>query len=1062
MAWQGPLYKILTASNWTELGLPGSLRAFESQYFLGGQRTGGRSGEGNWVMRNRETPKRQDAIKPGKPVWKPGSETPPPNYRRKGKLFFSNSFKLDKRHDCTQINGEWYCVYSPDEWKKYRQSLKDFHKKNLEMMQAGTTYNINSGKTETREEVAQGQKAMNEKLNPARKAWAEKNDKVEPEKPPTPSASEEVALKIKDAQRLLLENMGALVAFNGVAKEKNPLKAVSSYIGDPSAFTNLLTSPTAGASSGFVHATPAALGLLIPKLRFFYVTTDPTMVDPHKREVTEEIVFPDHTLGSQVIALSKARAGAVGDSAAKDILKSRATEGTDVGIKDFNWVYDNKSSGENVLKAELTIHFGSAADMINDKYLAFLFTSGKKPTPTDARLAGKVPGKPDLSVSQTMQNLQREIGMRKLMMATRGNLEETGEAEIKDKNLAFTSIKVLVGWARPEGTHFPTGVDDDFLSALEATQRLITLNLFTYKLDFRQEGQVDLKLSFGGSIGHLLADTKRSDVLSVGAAAKALQKKPVDVPLFLGATKSDSDSTPPRSLAESGRVMLNGYVYKAIQKSGNILRLTKEQNMGTVLGYQSIDEPVVPLSLEGIEYEITTNQKIRQVAAMLNKKRPVVAGEPSYDENKRKIEGYIKQGQTLQLLREYVESATRKTKYAGFLTRLFAKKRLFVAGLERISPFRAATSKQGTIRLDGHPQQQFRFIPYAPTGAAERTARQMMNAVKRFQTAATETKDKEEKKPSSTQVGFLDPEVVIDAYSDVVWSVGSLNRVNLYYMRLGDIIDAAFEAGVSRKDYGVVLGSITPSQLGVPATTAENFSLADIPISIEYFGQWFLQTIVQAERTHIGFREFTRGLLRDLVEPVLAAKLQSGQTSLSNIKFDITVARTSRKIVPGKVYREDELRAISKSPPNNPFAPSYQYWLIGTPVSPRRNGDRTEDEAAGIYHLLLGTDRGLVKSWSFSEKKIPYMKAMTIVSANYSKALVLPQDVTLTMVGNTLFQNGQLVYINADMGLGTMVARELKLGGYYRVVKSENTITPEKYETRLTCFFEMAPWDLFG
>ena len=62
------------------------------------------------------------------------------------------------------------------------------------------------------------------------------------------------------------------------------------------------------------------------------------------------------------------------------------------------------------------------------------------------------------------------------------------------------------------------------------------------------------------------------------------------------------------------------------------------------------------------------------------------------------------------------------------------------------------------------------------------------------------------------------------------------------------------------------------------------------------------------------------------------------------------------------------------------------------------------------------------------------------------------------MIGNTLFQNGQLIYINADMGLGTAVARELNLGGYYRVVKSENTITPGKYETNLTCMWESSPW----
>jgi hypothetical protein len=285
--------------------------------------------------------------------------------------------------------------------------------------------------------------------------------------------------------------------------------------------------------------------------------------------------------------------------------------------------------------------------------------------------------------------------------------------------------------------------------------------------------------------------------------------------------------------------------------------------------------------------------------------------------------------------------------------------------------------------------------------------------------------------------------------------------VRIYYLRFGDIIDAALKAGVSREDYGVVLGSIAPHQVGSSGTPKmQNFSIAEIPISIEYFGQWFLEKIVNQERMTLSFRDFTVSLLKDLLEPVLAQRIAAGSKTFSNVHFDFTVAHSYNPLQRGLSYTGPELKEAI-TPPNFIMAtkPAYHYFVVGTHVpSKNKKGNRSQDEADGIYHLVLGADRGLVKTWSFSEKKMPYLRAMNISNANFGKALVLPQDVSLTMIGNTLFQNGQLIYINADMGLGTVVARELNLGGYYRVVKSENTITPAKYETNLTCMWESSPW----
>ena len=127
---------------------------------------------------------------------------------------------------------------------------------------------------------------------------------------------------------------------------------------------------------------------------------------------------------------------------------------------------------------------------------------------------------------------------------------------------------------------------------------------------------------------------------------------------------------------------------------------------------------------------------------------------------------------------------------------------------------------------------------------------------------------------------------------------------------------------------------------------------------------------------------------------------------------------------------------------------------------PDLKGIASEDSKKGIYHLVVGADRGLAKKFTFTEKTMPQLRAMNIENANAGNragALILPQDASVALVGNAYFKNGAMVYINADIGLGQAAARELKLGGYYRVVKSSNTMSPGEFTTTIECIWEGAP-----
>ena len=138
------------------------------------------------------------------------------------------------------------------------------------------------------------------------------------------------------------------------------------------------------------------------------------------------------------------------------------------------------------------------------------------------------------------------------------------------------------------------------------------------------------------------------------------------------------------------------------------------------------------------------------------------------------------------------------------------------------------------------------------------------------------------------------------------------------------------------------------------------------------------------------------------------------------------------------------------------------YKLLGPP----KNGETREkrDNKNGIYHLYLGRDRGLIKEVSFSKVDAPYLREARIQqkALNPLAQLAATYNVSLTMVGNTIFWPGQYIYVN-PVGLGSglknpsttgTVANQLGLGGYHLVTKVDSFVESGKFETKMTALFE--------
>ena len=328
------------------------------------------------------------------------------------------------------------------------------------------------------------------------------------------------------------------------------------------------------------------------------------------------------------------------------------------------------------------------------------------------------------------------------------------------------------------------------------------------------------------------------------------------------------------------------------------------------------------------------------------------------------------------------------------------------------------------------------------------------------------------KNPNLNPMFILDPKQISPDTFDP--GVGSRN---IYFVRLADIIDAVLDNIVNpetlvdpkkRKNarkkanpdfVRVILGSFLPAKLGIPTfTEAQAACLGDIPISLEYFGQFYIQLITRGQVNSMSLRRFLDAMCLNLINPLFAevAKRNKKSTAITNIGtlFSEVQAPLGSVI---NVGGSMGIRTLAKNRmQTSTEANKYLVLRCDMITYDSRNGDEIEDVKEGIYHLKVGADKGIVKTFNFSEMNLTsYYRTMQIEKSNrLDGVLIVPQNVELICVGNQFFPNGTLIYIDVDVGFGRVVARKLGLGGYYRIIRSVHNITASGYETTLSCVYQ--------
>jgi len=785
---------------------------------------------------------------------------------------------------------------------------------------------------------------------------------------------EKVALRQANVQTILLKE---ILKVHEKYKDKS-YQEIISYKDAPSALVSSISNPED--ASCFLAGTSAQLSVLTPTISFWWV----------KGTEKHEFMFSDHVSGKKMLDLAKSRVA--GESIT---IKGRDTIGTDVGIQEFTWMFDNKHSGDKTLKASVSIYFGSVRELLNEKFLRFIFTQNTIEENLK-QIRDKDKDEPAGAKVKAHKELDLRIRKMKGMRAPGDALHGTTQ----DEQANYTQIKAVVGWSIPDTMVDNSLISEEFKKSIASTQKTIMLNFTKYNLTFGEQGQVNLKIEYVGSLDAVMVDDEKSDIFAgiLKGGAKTSKNGMTAIPLAIS-YKSDwfFGSQPENKLIDDAHP--EGLLAKLIKRGG----ATDEYTGADGFRY------CIPMA----RYERETWRMAKEYIRTYE--------DPKSPDNKKKIEEYDTGIKAVDIAESMVMARVARQKHEAFLNAIYDSGELKVAQVSN-NVFDKEEKKGGK-------KSAFKFKILGKDKGASKGVRGIWKDSAR-QNAIHAAKEKSGHNKATGTLGMgsdaTDP-AAIDPESTGTEDSDS-GKINIYYFSVGDLIDIALKTNTFIKsptlDARIMLGSFNAGEAGIVGGENIDIPIAQVPLNVEWFSQWFTDNFINADppRFQMSLREFINKVLEQLVAPVMNDAYSTPQTT-ARINFSMTTAsfpKAGGTIARGSTIGESKIKQVAKSTKTSlvdALLPEVHYFIAFATIRDRKTlrGDYKVDVKKGIYHLFLGVERGLVKKFSFTEKKMPHIRAMHIENNSPGSALILPQDVELTMVGNTFFRNGNLVYIDADL-----------------------------------------------
>ena len=772
----------------------------------------------------------------------------------------------------------------------------------------------------------------------------------------------------------------------------------------------------------FLRARPAQLAYLVPQLRLFIPSEDPSKKD--SIVYFSEYYAPPGTLDKYD--------GTSSDS--EGVIFRENGKGRGAGISQFSFALDNKHPGAISFMANLEIKFSSIRDLAEGPYVSLISPQGVKNTPGG--------GKPKNIQEKLDQELKALEARRK---DYKGKRKTKGKSVREKKNVKgvfspkSNRLKAVVGWAIPsfnDQSVIPMG-DKSFYESVKSNQMVLLMSMTNYKLTFGESGEATLSIDYAASIEESFSGPQSNifpdnSVIGRQNKLRTANLKGVGNLSFEALKKSYGEGTQLFAKLSSP----NSSNEKMDTGTGAVI-------LGT-LGFADTTTKTINPTISGVDDAL-----VKLDLRILQKELAILEAKDKAPEDKIKTKkGQISNTKHALTL---MNDSQRKDKYEYYLTKLTG-----------------TNARDGKVKIVNVPESllgidQKSGTVEKPGSFTTRTSSNKKRKVTSVKESGTSAIGAVVNAEAGEKRGEAMTKVKLDKrLNPLATKPGAYGTLPVRFVLFGDILDAMIEvvraSGVSESQK-IILGTVAVPSSKLVAGGVKYISISDIPVSLNAFQVFFLDRVIKPQKTAYPMRLFIQDLLRFLLEP--AFNQCFGSPEDGGVSFETTFLTTAVDIKNGSVLKESDpifgIKGLSNRDwnhlVNSPEAK--EYMIIYSQEKKEGNGKFDADKQKGVYHLVLGAERGLVKSFSFNAQDNQYLQTQNIVNAANGGSelgvLAFPQDASITMIGNNLFRTGQTIYINADFAMGKRVARELKMGGYYTVTKVSNSITASGFETSLDC-----------
>jgi len=267
---------------------------------------------------------------------------------------------------------------------------------------------------------------------------------------------------------------------------------------------------------------------------------------------------------------------------------------------------------------------------------------------------------------------------------------------------------------------------------------------------------------------------------------------------------------------------------------------------------------------------------------------------------------------------------------------------------------------------------------------------------------------------------------------------------------------------------------------------SKEISFADVPIALDYFNEWLTSKVLAKEEPSYSLTTFLNDLMNDFITNFLnddscysfnikqrVRMFQNVITSYSETPENDSITKylgergltrlnLNSNSLPKPILSTGGYRKLDI--PLKPAEKEFHFFVFyAGRVQPKElmQGNRATDHRNGIFHYLLGRDKGIVKEIKLDKTDSPAsLKMVRFEQEGYDGLRQLREiyDVSISTFANLQTYPGTYIYVEPrgfspslgvgeDIDLNKFDLTDLGIGGYYMIIESTHEFSSGVMDT---------------